>query len=286
MKLNGNFFPPLFEEVRKVQGTLWDYCLAGDSIPLPKDNLWYAVEQEYNVTVEVRTVPLGSSSPLLRGMIEIYEDRSVIYIDGELGSAWTRYVFAKEICHHLVNNDEFRTANPLNVIEPIVLDETDIDGDAIYSPDVATEFLTKFAAVELLFPFEMRARCLLETGNGTETSYSIAEHFDIPEHLVQDAAIMAIEAVRDALLERHAVEIAGTCEGCERLLFVGEQGHYTEDDGCTLCVECSPTWGDIKRQWDEPGVRDDPEARAAFYDAYNAHIANGGDATASVTHEL
>ena len=77
-----------------MQATLRLYCIPGDAIPLPHDNLKYAIEQTYDVEITTYTVPLNSM--LLRGSIEIYPEKSVIYIDDELNSAWTRYVFAKE----------------------------------------------------------------------------------------------------------------------------------------------------------------------------------------------
>ena len=50
-----------------------------------------------------------------------------------------------------------------------------------------SESLTKFAAIELLFPYEMRLICKKEVEAGEKSTYEISEHFDIPEHLVQYA---------------------------------------------------------------------------------------------------
>lgn len=188
MRLNGNLFPPLFNEVRKVQETMNRYCLAGDAIPVPKQNLKVAIQETYGVKIKIRTVPLDSS--LFRGLIEIYDDHSMIYIDGLLNSAWTRYVHAKEVSHHLLSGEEFYTTNPIATIDYMVLDASDIDGLAPGpSKDVEAEVLTKFAAIEFLFPSEMRDQCKKEIvdPNHSATTYSIAEHFDIPEHIVQFA---------------------------------------------------------------------------------------------------
>ena len=183
MKLDGKLFLPLFQEVRKVQETLKTYCLPGDSIPLPQDNLQYAIEQTYGVKIEVVTVPLGFS--LLRGLFEKYPQKSKIYIDSELNSTWTRYVFAKEACHHLLDGEEFHTEDPTAVIEEIVLDESGINGADDPGLDVQSEILTKFAAIELLFPLEFRDSCKAEVNAEKKSTYEIAAHFDIPEHLVQ-----------------------------------------------------------------------------------------------------
>ena len=166
-----------------MQTTLRSYCLPSDSIPLPRANLQYAIEQTYGVKIATRCVPLGST--LLRGSIAIYPQKSVIYIDDELNSAWTRYVFAKEACHHLLNGEDYYTNDLVVVIEDIILDESEIDGDRSAKLDVQAEMLTKFAAIELLFPREFRDICEGEVRNGEKSTYEISAHFDIPEHLVQ-----------------------------------------------------------------------------------------------------
>ena len=185
MKLDRRLFPPLFQEVASVQATLRLYCISGDAIPLPHDNLQYAIEQTYGVEITTYIVPLNSM--LLRGSIEIYPEKSVIYVDGELNSAWTRYVFAKEACHHLLNGEDYHTNDPIAVIEDIILDESEIDGDHGAALDVQAETLTKFAAIELLFPREFRGTCKEEVEEGEKSTYEISTHFDIPEHLVQFA---------------------------------------------------------------------------------------------------
>lgn len=93
-----------------------------------------------------------------------------------------------------------------------------------------------------------------------------------------DAAIMAVETARDSLLTHHAVEIAGTCESCSRLLFVGDKG-FRCDDGPVLCEKCGPTYGDVEQQWDPVGAAEDPERFAAFRDALRAHLIAGGKVT-------
>ena len=117
-----------------MQDTLVSYCIAGDTIPLPNDNLQYAIEQTYDVKISPRIAPLGSS--LLRGLFEKYHHGSTIYIDNELNSAWNRYVFAKEACHHLLSGDEFLTIDLTKVIKTIVLDDPEFNGSTTPDSDV------------------------------------------------------------------------------------------------------------------------------------------------------
>ena len=191
MKLSAELFPPLFKEVQNVQETMWQYCIANDAIPVPMDNLQYAIEQEFDVTIDVYTVPLASS--LLRGMIKMYQKKSVIFIDDALNTPWTRYVFAKEASHHLLTSHHllkgelYYTKDPVNVIESIVLDESEIDGDVALSLDVQSEDLSKFAAIELLLPFPFRGKQKSDVDAGKTSTYEISQMFEIPEHVVQFA---------------------------------------------------------------------------------------------------
>ena len=185
MKIDGALLVPLFQGVKRVQETMHSYCLASDSTPLLQDNLQYAIEHMYGITIEVRLVPL--SSRLLRGLIERHPQKSVIYIDSELNSAWTRYVFAKEVSHHLLDDDEFHTLDPVAIAESIVMDESTFnETNGFARADVQSEFLTKFAAIELLFPQEFRENCKEEVKSG-KSMYQVSEYFDIPEHLIEFA---------------------------------------------------------------------------------------------------
>ena len=161
------------------------YCIAADAIPVPMDNLKHAIEQIYDVTISLQIVPLDSS--LLRGSIERYPERTVINIDSEINSQWTRYVFAKEVCHHLVDNDDFRTTDPTTVIETVILDDPELDKNGATAMDVQSEYLTKLAAIELLFPLQFRDKCIEDIARGESSTYEISVYFDIPEHLVEYA---------------------------------------------------------------------------------------------------
>lgn len=92
-----------------------------------------------------------------------------------------------------------------------------------------------------------------------------------------DKAIQALATIREEIIDADAgKEIADTCEGCSKLLFVGELGHRCED-GPTLCEACAPTWSDMKQQYTDDALK--PEDRHETYDedlaAIDAHIAAG-----------
>ena len=85
--------------------------------------------------------------------------------------------------HHLLSEEEFRTSDPTSVIETVVLDDPEFDETAMSAMDVQAEILTKFAAVEFLFPFSFR----IQRKRESVSTYKISAEFNIPENLVQAA---------------------------------------------------------------------------------------------------
>lgn len=172
MYLDAALFVLLFREIRLVQQALNSYCLEADKIPVSLDDLKDAVRQVYEVEIKQFILPLRSK--LIRGVIEMYEGRSVIYVDANLPMAWTRYVVVKEMSHHLVNESEYWTTDPAAIIQYIVQDGV---GDKVESApkDVSTEDLTKFAAIELLFPHSLRRAARDRIVRGDDTLYTTAE---------------------------------------------------------------------------------------------------------------
>lgn len=87
---------------------------------------------------------------------------------------------------------------------------------------------------------------------------------------------IAVENAGEELKDNFPDDYRANCEGCRAVILYGDQGHDTSD-GCTLCVECAPTWGDIRAQWEEEGREEEEEGdRARFMAGYEKHIAGGG----------
>lgn len=101
-------------------------------------------------------------------------------------------------------------------------------------------------------------------------------------HAQHHAVCHALEYLENDFTE----DVRGQCEGCLNLVLYGDQGHQSED-GCILCEECSPSWADIKRQWDDDN-REEEEAgdRARFMEAYQGHIQGGGSPDDKVLYTL
>jgi hypothetical protein len=172
----------IFDEVKKVRAAITKICKQSDVVPVSLDDISEAIEGLYGKKIISRLVPLNST--LVRGMIEIYEDRAIITIDAALNTPFTRYVFVKEACHILLLNAENQTTDPGEIIEYYVhhsLDEQELPSQ------ILCEEITKHGAVELLFPPSLRQDAKKRIASGQDTLFTIAESMHIPENLVEYA---------------------------------------------------------------------------------------------------
>lgn len=186
MRVKYAAIPAVFAEARKVREALREYCLAPDKVPVSLDDISRAIEHLYGIKITTRLVPLNSR--LLRGMIEIYDKTATIYIDAELNTPMTRYVQVKEAAHVMIVNAENITKDPGAIIQFFVqagLLPKDDDGN--HPDDILAEELTKFVAIELLFPHELRKAAQERIAANEDTLFTIAEWLHIPEHLVEFA---------------------------------------------------------------------------------------------------
>lgn len=172
----------VFREVKKVRSYLYANCGGADAVPVSLDDITTAIKEIYGVELTTRLVPFGST--LLRGMIEIYETAATITIDAELNTAQTRYVFVKEASHVMLLTAENVTKDPADVIDYYIHARPE---EADHPADIVCEEITKFAAVELLFPPALRGQCKDEIAAKKATLFTIGERLHIPENLVEFA---------------------------------------------------------------------------------------------------
>jgi hypothetical protein len=94
------------------------------------------------------------------------------------------------------------------------------------------------------------------------------------------SALAEIDAEQAELEEAAGVEVVDTCE-CGRILVTGDLVHHCSD-GPVLCESCSPTFNNIRRQYDDMKKRgtfadafEDGESAADADEAVDSQIAAG-----------
>lgn len=96
-----------------------------------------------------------------------------------------------------------------------------------------------------------------------------------------DDAVMAVEGVREALLERYEAETAGTCATCGKLLFTGEKGYRDED--VVQCAEHAPTFADWQANIEAgPDAFEDAEVYQQSAEALAKHLSAGAALTDTI----
>lgn len=93
-----------------------------------------------------------------------------------------------------------------------------------------------------------------------------------------DEAIHAIDEMADEAEADAGVEIVGNCEGCQRMLIVGDLAHQCAD-GPLFCETCAPTWNDLAAQYTDSDhlIVDDSEGKTVVTHVSERIAAGEGD---------
>jgi hypothetical protein len=182
MRVKASDLPVVFAETLRVRDFLNQYCGGPYKIPVSLDDITVAIREIYGVQITTELVPFGTS--LVKGMIEIYDGRATIYIDAELNMAETRYVFVKEACHVMLLNAHNATKDPTEVIDYYVHTRPEADNGS-HPADVVCEEITKYGAVELLFPPALRRESSDRISANSATLFTVGENLHIPINLVE-----------------------------------------------------------------------------------------------------
>ena len=108
----------VFRKVRQVQGEIRAYCLAPDRPDLPVEDFQRIVSQMYNIEILKFSVPFEGS--FVRGMLERYRNKAIIYIKKGMGEEWTRFVAVKEMCHIVNDEEEDWSVNGVSTIKEML----------------------------------------------------------------------------------------------------------------------------------------------------------------------
>lgn len=172
-----------FRGVKHIREVVEQYCLAPDMSETSIDDLTFAFEQMYQVSVEYYLAP-DLRDQLLRGMYLRNNATIKIYLDDTLSPQWRRYVAVKELCHLILHDADYMTVDPGSLIELLIYEETTPqDGEAPL--DLVADMWAKRAAHEFLFPYDNRASARAKMERGEETLFSIAQKFGVPEHVIE-----------------------------------------------------------------------------------------------------
>lgn len=173
----------LFQGVREIREVVAQDCHFPDMEATSIDDLQHGFEAYFGKKIRFFVTP-DLKDELLRGVYMPYGKNVFIYLDKSLPENWLKYIQVKEMCNLILDGDEYKTDDPTLLLELMIYEEAaaPLDGDAPL--DLVSDYWAKYAAHELLFPFECREKAKASLGN-TETLFSLAEKFGVPEHVVE-----------------------------------------------------------------------------------------------------
>lgn len=180
MNLDGQKAEKIFKKIKQVREEINAVYLAPDRPHLSVKELCDIVSRMYNLKIEAYEVPFEGE--FLRGMIERYEERAVIYIRKGQSEDWKRFIAAKELCHIVADEPEDWSVHGDVTISKL-LAEHQLAGVQLADAVVQSETFAEIGAIELLYPFKDRVK----DRENCQTLASIASFYRIPDVFAEQA---------------------------------------------------------------------------------------------------
>ena len=175
-----------FHSVKKVKLHLENG--KGPKIPISIEDLQQSIQEVFGVKIEKSEVHIITKS--VGGFYERHSEKlAKIYVSGGQASEMVRYVLTKEMCHIVVDQPNERSPHGDRTIAAILnfmsSELMPFFGDE--NNQIRSEQLAELAAIEFLYPYELRGPDRLKI-RPTGASYSsLARHYGIPEFVVARA---------------------------------------------------------------------------------------------------
>lgn len=174
----------------KAQAVLAEVeIFAGDTskIPISIDQLHQTVSRLSEYSIDLKLVSFEAH--YIYGRCEKYEGRrAVIDIKYDLPKDWRRFVTAKELMHLMIDEDEDMSPYGDQTLEKLVQDGhigvISTNGSELPSQ---SELIAEVAAIELLYPIQLRLDDLKETASQMVNHKKTAITYGIPINYVETA---------------------------------------------------------------------------------------------------
>lgn len=155
------------------------YSLDGEAFPVSMETLAQVVAAYCQIEIEFHKVSFRSQhikSQLLR-----YAKKAIIRFSSELNTCNQRFSATKEMVHLVIDTKDSHIDDCLKLVSNLIAPSL---AAFIKNEDVQSEFIAEALAVELLMPFEIRARYIAEITAGRLTHFEVADKHKMPEYIV------------------------------------------------------------------------------------------------------
>lgn len=181
-----------FRKVRRIVEASWNNENESPE-NLTTAKLHALVQDAFDVSIDILHVQFESAE--IRGMIERYSDNSaMIYIDNNQTDQEKRCTEVKELCHVIIDEREDFSADGLDTLRRIVIDDL-TDATAAF----LSEKIAWIMVHEVVYPHELRRADLAKLERKETTIDKLVVQYDIPHRLVRRILNSAYLDVCDAL---------------------------------------------------------------------------------------
>lgn len=170
-------------------------CLAPDRAKLSVEDLQWAIQDMYEITISKREVAFEGE--YVRGLMERYEKRARILIRKNQEEDWIRFASVKELCQVAISEKEDWSVDGTRTLDALLyevfLDKHGSEEENNKPPKeltpnpIQSEKLAEIAAIELMYPFNYRSDDLAAMAANKTTLRKIAVHFHAPEFVIGTA---------------------------------------------------------------------------------------------------
>jgi Zn-dependent peptidase ImmA (M78 family) len=174
----------VFLKVKHVREEMRRYCLAPDRFDLSIEDLQHVVSGMY--TIQIVKKQVAYEGTFVRGLIERYQksqSRVVIYIKKNIDDDAKRFVAVKELCHVVIDEKEDWSPEGEKTIETLLIEYVVNNGETAQTPS-QSEILAEIAAIELMYPYDLRILDAAKLANKETSLQKIANTHKMPEEIV------------------------------------------------------------------------------------------------------
>lgn len=199
MKVSATKMAHVYRQVQTAKEHMSTYALSNGALKLSVEDLRWCIEDMLGISIEVHEVSFDADH--VRGMVERYADRAVIYVRADQSSDYKRYVCTKELCHLLIDQPDDLSILGTKTIEDLLVYGSPSSAE-IAPPPAQSEKFAELAALELMYPFEFRQADAKKLEEKKITAKKIALEHEIPEFVVDrgvrpDVIAMAKKFMKD-----------------------------------------------------------------------------------------
>jgi hypothetical protein len=149
-------------EARQVREQYRQYSRDGNALPYSVDDLHAVCEKYLEMQIQISDLPPGIGGNIIMGVSVLWERDGVrrgdIRVRQDIPLNDQRFIRCKELFHLVLRDESYRTTRIYEHLEEVFTTFPQVDGDP--GPAAISEFLAEVAAMEFLFPFEVRHTAL------------------------------------------------------------------------------------------------------------------------------